>query len=149
MAAQSINRRPSRRRIPLLSRTVYAQFLSQRGARENDCPVDWHPRRAVGIELILRQSSSWKREYRGLGLENIGSLMSIERRIRYLETTCSTRNPAHYGPFSTNLRMCRTPWIAWLATQCRSHRSPSEFPANREFYRDSMDSGGGWGLWVK
>jgi hypothetical protein len=24
----------------------------------------------------------------------------------------------------------------WLATQCRSHRSPLKFPANREFYRD-------------
>ena len=25
---------------------------------------------------------------------------------------------------------------AWLATQCSSHLSPQEFPANREFYRE-------------
>jgi hypothetical protein len=28
---------------------------------------------------------------------------------------------------------------AWLATQCRSHRSPAKFPANREFYRENHD----------
>ena len=55
-------------------------------------------------------------------------------QTRRLETGRNSQKSAMVGISEVTqgqVSSCRT---AWLATQCRSHRSPLKFPANREFY---------------
>ena len=45
------------------------------------------------------------------------------------------------GHFCDSSERISRGWTAWLAPQCCSHRSPHNFPANREFYREFWNSG--------
>src|ERR1700722_513654 len=64
-----------------------------------------------------------------------------ERRIGSRETKSSALKAPISGLISRFLASPARRWNAWLATQCRSHRSPAKFPANREFYRENHDCG--------
>jgi hypothetical protein len=51
------------------------------------------------------------------------------------------RKARTWRPFLIKKRKFSENKNGWLATQCGSHPSPGEFPANREFYREFCDSG--------
>jgi hypothetical protein len=101
--------------------------------------LDCGPRAAVAIEPRLRRQSLQT----GIFAVVAGDFCQNGPRILQLgssETCAELQKPANGGPFSWLASGSTEPWNGWLAPQCRSHPSPRDFPANREFYREFRDS---------
>jgi hypothetical protein len=78
---------------------------------------------------------SGKREFSWIRLETFGNSRPKKFEHRSPETIGDEKSPCFAGP-SPQRRKFSVARNAWLATQCRSHPFPQEFPANREFYRE-------------
>jgi hypothetical protein len=70
-------------------------------------------------------------------LETFGKMVAFGAQCAARRLSRSRKSPPIAGPFSGNLAIHLNHRNAWLALQCRSHRSPAKFPANREYCRFS------------
>ena len=135
---------------------------SQRGSPENGIFCRAHPPLTVptGAQFSLRCRSArfYAAQHRltgrpvrietvskshlpktGIFLARVGDFreFSVEKfESRPTRDPAMSKKPAVGGPFNCLRRIFSNYSTGWLAKQWGSRRSPADFPANREFYRE-------------